>query len=75
MIFNYFYRSKISLTFQEILLSDNQPDITIGSGFRSSLDYVLTGKSLYVQFSNDIRIDAKVLAQILSLTVAQRNML
>ena len=33
LTFNLFYESKINLTFQEILLSDNQLQITFGSGF------------------------------------------
>ena len=67
--FHYFYRYKISLTFQEMLLLNNQPDITIGKGFRSCLDYVFIGKNLYAPFSNDIRTDAKVLTQMSSLIV------
>ena len=52
-----------------MLLSDNQPNITIRSSFRVCLDYVLTGKNLYVPFYNDLRTDAKVLAQMSNLTV------
>ena len=52
-----------------MFLSDNQPDITIGSGFHSCLDYVFIDKNIYVPFYNDIRIDAKVLAQVSSLNV------
>ena len=52
-----------------MLLSDNQLNITIVSSFRVCLDYVLTGKNLYVPFHNDIRTDAKVLAQMSNLTV------
>ena len=52
-----------------MLLSDNQPDITIGSGFHNCLDYVFIGKNLYVPFYNDIRIDAKALSQVSSLNV------
>ena len=34
LTFNLFYECKINLPFQEILLSDNQLEITIGSSFR-----------------------------------------
>ena len=43
-----------------MLLSDNQPDITIGRDFRSFLDYVFIGKNLYDPFSNNIRTDTNV---------------
>ena len=44
-----------------MLLSDNQPDITIGRYFRSFLDYVFIGKNLYDPlFSNDVRTDTNV---------------
>ena len=43
-----------------MLLSGNQPDITIGRDFRSFLDYVFIGKNLYDPFSNDIRTDKNV---------------
>ena len=52
-----------------MLLSDNQPDIIIGNGFRSCLDYVFIGNNLYMAFSNDIKNDAKVLTQMSNLTV------
>ena len=58
-----------------MLLSDNQPDITIGSGIHSCFDYVFIGKNLYDSFYNDIRIDAKLLAQVSSLNVSQRRRL
>ena len=38
-----------------MLLSDNQPDMTFGSGFCDCLDDVFIGKNLYASFSNDIR--------------------
>ena len=54
LIFSYFYEIKISLTFQEILLSDNRLEIAIGNGFRACLDYVVIGKNLYLPLYNDI---------------------
>jgi hypothetical protein len=57
LIFNNLYTYSINLTSEEIFLSNNQIEITIGNGFRGCLEYVLIGGNLYVPFYNSSSIE------------------
>ena len=57
LIINNFSSVSINITFEEIFLSNNQIEITIGNGFRGCLEYVLIGTNLYIPFYNDSLIE------------------